>query len=791
MAFGSKTAVQYDVGFNVLLGPFRAQLGEAAGIYERTTGQMSTDALRLSVRQADLAKAIERYGAESTQAARKTIALRDEMASLGAAAERNSVKFTSEERALGRYSRGALAAAGVSGELRRAALLGSVGFIGAYGLVSALEKSVKAATDAEATQRQLGAQLKASGLSLADYRDQIDKTTLRLSSLAGFTADDLTKAFTTIVRGSGNVSTALRDTALAADIARGRNVSLETASVAVGKAAAGSTTALRRLGIELPKGATGAEAIAIAMQKFAGQAQAGATAGERFSATLHDTEVIIGEQLLPIVNRYLIAGTHWLQQMNESGKLQRDVGRAVHDFSTVVHDGTAIIHAIDKATGSFEHTLELLLALKLASTVGGWRLAFARLAGSEGIGAAETAAGGLLGRLTALQGLGAISIPVTLDLFINQHGVSKVVGDIQGLTKHVSVKGLEHLATDELNLGKRLVPNLFGEPPPTSKPPKPRGPDPSPKLFPTLGETPTEFAKRLHDQGLAAFAQAAAAYQKAHPAAKTILGLTDAQQTALLRAQGTPGTADDVQALNVQLGILQRLVQQKGLNAAQLNALLQARDSVLSQIDALTTKTTNAIDAAAKKAAEARKKKAAAAAKALLGEVGHRESVLKLAVEKALLTSTTADDIKALDQLIAFYKHEADDPKLSQKMHDVFKAKAAAEQLKLKKLEHGLTDKSSLQANEKEFLDAFMAIQGSYGSNVRQNPTAQAAATAAAGARLDGSEMHGTIKTSSMYLWRLMHMTDETNRHLRQLVSRGRFPEAEMSRRLNAAAFDS
>src|SRR5437868_6676630 len=91
MAFGAQTVAQYDVGFNVLLGPFRAQLGEAAGIYERTTGQMSTQSLRLATRQTDLAKAIERYGAESTQAARKTIALRQEMETLSTETARTAI----------------------------------------------------------------------------------------------------------------------------------------------------------------------------------------------------------------------------------------------------------------------------------------------------------------------------------------------------------------------------------------------------------------------------------------------------------------------------------------------------------------------------------------------------------------------------------------------------------------------------------------------------------------------------------------------------------------------------
>src|SRR6476659_7706601 len=107
--FGTRTVAQYDVGFNVNLGQFRANLGESEAVYNRTTGRMSDDALRLSVAQERVARAIARSGAQSLPARNATLALRREMASLAVASRESSAGLASEERTLGRYSRGALA----------------------------------------------------------------------------------------------------------------------------------------------------------------------------------------------------------------------------------------------------------------------------------------------------------------------------------------------------------------------------------------------------------------------------------------------------------------------------------------------------------------------------------------------------------------------------------------------------------------------------------------------------------------------------------------------------------
>lgn len=76
-------------------------------------------------------------------------------------------------------------------------------------------------------------------------------------------------------------------------------------------------------------------------------------------------------------------------------------------------------------------------------------------------------------------------------------------------------------------------------------------------------------------------------------------------QNALLEAEGTAGTADDLQVLNAQLGYLNKALAQKGLTPQDRNQLLNERNSVLQQRDqivqAAATARKQASDAAARK----------------------------------------------------------------------------------------------------------------------------------------------------------------------------------------------
>src|SRR6266545_5745454 len=170
-------------------------------------------------------------------------------------------KLTKELKKAGGSMSGLGRAAGVAG----AALTG--------GLVIGLKKSADAAMDAQRVQAQTESQLKALGISYGAHAKQIDKAIQATSKLAAIDDEELQGSFNDLVRTTGNVSKGLKDTALAADISRGKHISLAAASGLVTKAELGKAGALTKAGIEVDKNATKLELLDTLHRKFAGAAE--------------------------------------------------------------------------------------------------------------------------------------------------------------------------------------------------------------------------------------------------------------------------------------------------------------------------------------------------------------------------------------------------------------------------------------------------------------------------------------------------------------------------------------
>lgn len=135
-------------------------------------------------------------------------------------------------------------------------------------------------------------------------RDAIDAAIEKRMEL-GFSDDVLRDSMGKLVTATGDVNRSLELQGLAADIARGRNIDLATATDIVVKAQAGNVRALKAMGIELEKGASKTEILAELQRRFGGQAEAFAdtTAGAMATAQIAIDEVAedIGEQLTPMI----------------------------------------------------------------------------------------------------------------------------------------------------------------------------------------------------------------------------------------------------------------------------------------------------------------------------------------------------------------------------------------------------------------------------------------------------------------------------------------------------------
>ena len=258
-------------------------------------------------------------------------------------------------------------------------------------------------------------------------------------------------AFTTIFRTTGTVNKALRDTALAADLARAKHLGLSQAALIVAKTEAGNTTLLRRQGFQITKNATAEEALAKLRQVVAGQARAGTTAQERFGAVLHNTEEIIGTALLPTLNRYLSSAAKWLTNMNESGRLQKDVESATRTLSEAIGALKTVLSPLVQgfkllaaAAGGTKNALVLLgsafVVLKARAALVGWGLLAGEISGVGG--AAAGARGKVLGLGGALRSLPSmIAVTLLVDELITQRQADKSVGDFMNRTGAVHFLG--------------------------------------------------------------------------------------------------------------------------------------------------------------------------------------------------------------------------------------------------------------------------------------------------------------------------------------------------------------
>jgi hypothetical protein len=285
--------------------------------------------------------------------------------------------------------------------IARSAVVAAGAFVGFSAAGEAFKTVIGAAVDAERSSRQLAAQLKANGENFRANKRAIDEAGLSLGKY-GFTIEDSEKALTVLDRGTKRITESIRLQSVAANLARAKNMDLAGAAAVLAKVFGGQETALRRAVPGLDKHAHGLELIAEASQRLAGQARAGTTAEERFHAILHDTEVTIGTALLPTVNKYLDRLSAWLDRMNRSGRLQRDVNQAMQTATAIIGDLKAVIDPLitafkdlSAAVGGTKNAVKLLIAALLVFKSAKILNSIAdTAAGIRGVGtAAETSTG--------------------------------------------------------------------------------------------------------------------------------------------------------------------------------------------------------------------------------------------------------------------------------------------------------------------------------------------------------------------------------------------------------------
>ncbi len=554
------------------------------------------------------------------------------------------------EQDFGRFSRGAAVGSGALRGIGRSAAFASASFLGAYGFVSVLRTSIQTAEHFEKAARGLDAQLKATGLSSESAAPLIAKTNAQMANL-GITADQSEEALGRLIRATGNVSRATKLMGLTADLAAARHIGLSQAALIVGKVVQGTVTAFNRFGIVIKSGTSVTDALRIAQEKLAGQAQATVTPMERLHASVTNLEAAVGTQLLPTVNKIADSLNAWLSSSKNQAVIQRDVAQAVKDGTAAIHGlagalstAKAILDPMVSALGGLKNTVELLIALKAAlwaktfatelgilgttATVAGPQVATAETEIAAAGGAADVAAGKvgrLRGALTSLGAIGAITL--TVDLIERKHFGLSGTGGTPGTAIPGTGGSLFFPFPDNYNpLGR-----------------------------PSLGtDNGLSAASLLDSLGKKAAVSAASTDPFADARARRLPSATATRDQATATALALATTRKQITAavnarlafVNDTIAFARKLISQGRGNTKQLETTLQAlggeRKSDQGILDQFAADDAAAAKAAADKAAAAAKK-AAEAAKARAAKAE--------AAEKARQKIVNAGNKKRLDQL--------------------------------------------------------------------------------------------------------------------------------------------
>jgi phage-related protein len=262
--------------------------------------------------------------------------------------------------------------------LGKAAAVGGVAIAGA--LVVGLEKSVKAAIEAQASEARLTQAFKNAHVAIGPLRHEIEGLESAGRKL-GFTDEETTTSLGSLITATRNMKLATKDLSVAQDLSRFKHVSLGDATKMLTMAMTGSQRAAKQLGISVgpvtttydalkatmgttidaseklrlaqakltDKQLTGIAVVDAVKAHVEGQAQAyshtAAGAMEMFKAQLQHIEVEIGNFLLPTMmkaEQWIVA--HWPQISAVIKKAwEQDIKPALTAFSGLV---VAVVAAV-------------------------------------------------------------------------------------------------------------------------------------------------------------------------------------------------------------------------------------------------------------------------------------------------------------------------------------------------------------------------------------------------------------------------------------------------------------
>jgi hypothetical protein len=388
MAIQSNLAGVARVAFEAVTGEFNRDVDVAERNYKQATSGMSDGAIKLELAQERLRRSLAKGPAASREQARSLLSLRQAERDLAQETSRSTVAIDRQDRALRGLGRGS----GLSGLRSRVVGL-TAAFVGSAGLLYGLRSVVEAAKESELVLGQTKLAVAAAGLEWERYRGQIEAT-IRAQSRLGFDDEKLLKTFSTFVVRTKDVSEALKLNALAADVARGRYIDLEAAAQIVLKASIGQSGALRRMGIDVAKGAKSYELLAKLTESYGGRAKGAtdtATAStDRLGVSFENIREALGSGLTPAVASLSDEISGYLDDAGRQEEIQRRVNAAVETGTGIVKGLATSVRVLKNglaplvnALGGVEHAVQLAFVLGIVAKVRKAALSFGFIAAAS------------------------------------------------------------------------------------------------------------------------------------------------------------------------------------------------------------------------------------------------------------------------------------------------------------------------------------------------------------------------------------------------------------------------
>lgn len=384
-----------------------------------------------------------------------------------------------------RGARGILVGSGALGRLGRAATFASTAFIGGAGITFAIRSSSAAASNLAEQSSKAAVVFGRSANIVQDFaRNSLGLATDEaLASAAAFGA--LLRPLGITEGAAARTSTRLVQLAL--DLSSFSNVPIADSLQAIQSGLVGEVEPLRRFGILLSEARVQQEALAETGKRhvkqltnqekvqarltliFRDSAQAqgdfartqGGLANQQriLQANIRDLEGAIGTGLNPAILDVTKRLNVWLGDTENQKRVQRDVTEAVRISTTIIKDFASVAKEAADAVGGFKNLLEILVAIKVASILGGWNTALRKLIGTQAAGGllgASDAANTLRGRLLGLSGIAPISIPIVLAVAAQQGTHKRVEATISDFLRGNFVNALIGRPGERGRLGNRL-----------------------------------------------------------------------------------------------------------------------------------------------------------------------------------------------------------------------------------------------------------------------------------------------------------------------------------------------